>query len=230
MSDLDRRRQIAAEALRQAEQAARQPKPPRGGRDSGDAADPVARSAEPDERDSRGRRAAVRRRKPAAADSGRDPGPEAEPESVAREIVLRKLTGQARSRSELAKALAQKEVPDEAASAVLDRMEDVGLVDDAAFAETWVRNRQERRYLSKRALRQELMLKGVQRDDIDNALAQVEPDDEYGAAIALAQKKARSMSGLERNVKYRRLAGALGRRGFASGVTSRVIAEVLDGE
>ncbi|SDT34586.1 regulatory protein RecX [Microlunatus soli] len=228
MTDLERRRQIAQEALRQAEQLARRPKASRSDRPTG----PSQSAAEPDERDSRGRRAAVRRRAPSSTAPGaeRDLGSDAEPESAAREIVLRKLTAQARSRSELAKALAQKDVPDDAASAVLDRMEDVGLVDDAAFAETWVRNRQERRYLSKRALRQELMRKGVQRDDIDNALAQVEPDDEYEAATALAQKKARAMSGLDREVKYRRLAGALGRRGFGPGITSRVLAEVLDGD
>jgi regulatory protein len=157
-------------------------------------------------------------------------GPDADPEHVAREIVLRKLTAQARSRQELAKALAQKNVPDEVAGSVLDRMEEVGLVDDAAFAETWVRSRQERRHLSKRALRQELTRKGVERDDIDQALDQVDPEDEYAAAMALAQKKLRAMSSLDRQVKYRRLAGALARRGFSAGVCSQVLNEALDAD
>lgn len=158
----------------------------------------------------------------------RDLGPEADPESVAREIVLRKLTAQARSRGELAKALSQRNVPEQTAAEVLDRFEEVGLVDDAAFADAWVRSRQSRRHLSKRVLRQELVRKGVGRDEIDNALDQVDPDDEYGAARELAVKKLRTMSGLDRAVKYRRIAAALGRRGFGPGTTSRVLADVLD--
>jgi regulatory protein len=158
----------------------------------------------------------------------RDLGPDAGPEAVAREIVLRKLTGQARSRGELAKALAQRHVPQQTAAEVLDRFEEVGLVDDAAFAESWVRSRQSRRHLSKRVLRQELLRKGVDRDEIDNALEQIDPDDEYAAARDLATKKFRSITGLDRVVAYRRLAGALGRRGFGSGTISRVLAEVLD--
>ena len=71
------------------------------------------------------------------------------------------------------------------------------------------------------------MRKGVDRDDIDNALSTVEPDDELAAATALAEKKLRSMRGLERDVKYRRLAGALARRGFSAGLTSQVLSSVL---
>ena len=159
-----------------------------------------------------------------------DTGPDADQESVARTIVLNKLTAQARSRDELAKALQKKQVPEEVADQVLDRMEEVGLVDDAEFARSWVSSRQSRRHLSKGALRRELMTKGVDRDQIDEALEQVEPEDERAAALALAEKKLRSMHNLERAVKYRRLAGALGRRGFGSGVVTSVLAEVLDAD
>ncbi|WP_168207547.1 regulatory protein RecX [Microlunatus elymi] len=217
----DERQQIAAAALAEAEQAVRQPAPRRSARQQ--------EQQQPDPRDVRGRREGVRtrRRKVADTDSDRQPGPEADPESVAREIVLRKLTAQQRSRSELAKALKERDVPDDAADVVLDRMEEVGLVDDAAFAESWVQSRQSRRGLSRKALRHELVRKGVDRDDIDNALATVEPDDELAAATALAEKKLRTMSGLDRQVKYRRLAGALARRGFSPGLTSQVLSSVL---
>lgn len=156
------------------------------------------------------------------------PEPVEGPEAVAREIVLRKLAAQARSRGELAKALAERRVPEPAAAEVLDRFEEVGLVDDAAFAESWVRSRQSRRHLSKRVLRQELVRKGVGRDEIDNALEQVGSDDEYAAAEELAAKKLRTMSGLDRAVQYRRIAGVLGRRGFGPGTISQVLTEVLD--
>jgi regulatory protein len=165
-------------------------------------------------------------RRPAPPVTGDDD--DADPETVARTIVLRKLAAQARTRHELAKALASRDVPEDVAEQVLDRMESVGLVDDAAFARDWVESRQQRRHLSKSALRRELQTKGVDRDQIDQAVADVESADELEAAEALAAKKLRTMSGLAREVQDRRLAGVLTRRGFGSGVTSTVLSRVLD--
>jgi regulatory protein len=153
---------------------------------------------------------------------------EPDPESVARTIVLRKLAAQARTREELRKALSAKQVPDAAADRVLDRMEAVGLVDDTAFAHDWVQSRQQRRHLSRGALRRELGAKGVDPADVEAALEQVDGDDEIRAARLLAQKKLRSMAGVEPQVRYRRLAGALARRGFSAGIVHRVLSEVAD--
>ncbi|MVA75661.1 recombination regulator RecX [Auraticoccus sp. F435] len=160
------------------------------------------------------------------AEDGTEPGPDADPEAVAREIVLRLLTVRARSRSELQTALAKRRVPPDVAERVLERMGEVGLVDDAAFAESWVSSRQQRRHLSTRALRHELQRKGIDRDQVDEALAGVEPEDEHAAALALAEKKLRSMSGLEPHVRRRRLAGALARKGFGSSLVMQVLDEV----
>lgn len=225
------RHRIAVAALAEAERTARSARSDHPGQDQGGRAATEERAARtPDPRDLRGRweGARSRRRKATEPDPDRHADVEADPESVAREIVLRKLTAQQRSRAELAKALKERDVPDDAADAVLDRMEDVGLVDDAELAQTWVRSRQSRRGLSRRALRQELVRKGVARDDIDDALSGVSSEDELAAATALAEKKLRSMAGLEREVKYRRLAGALARRGFSAGLTSQVLGSLLD--
>ncbi|HEY5822415.1 MAG TPA: regulatory protein RecX [Propionibacteriaceae bacterium] len=146
---------------------------------------------------------------------------------MARGVVLRKLTAQSRTRHELDQALRAKDVPDDVAQEVLDRMEEVGLVDDATFAHDWVESRQQRRQLSRSALRRELQTKGVDRDHIDEALATVDVDDEYQAARALAERRAHSMAGLPRDVAYRRLAGVLARRGFNGELCGRVLAEVL---
>jgi regulatory protein len=160
--------------------------------------------------------------------ASRDPGePDADPESLARTIVLRKLAAQARTRAELEKALQAKLVPPAAAKSVLDRMEAVGLVDDEEFARDWVASRQQRRYLSKSALRRELSGKGVPREEIDAALEGVDQDAELSAARALVSRKVRVMAELDHQVRYRRLAGMLGRRGFSPGVVSRVLDEML---
>jgi regulatory protein len=174
------------------------------------------------------RRSGGRARGPDVAPEAAASDVEADPESVARTIVLRKLSAQARTRHELAKALASRDVPPEVADAVLDRMEEIGLVDDEAFARDWVESRQQRRHLSVSALRRELQTRGVDREQIDEAVSVVGGADEVGAALALAKKKFQSMQGLERAVQYRRLAGALARRGFSAGVASAVLSQVLD--
>lgn len=153
---------------------------------------------------------------------------DADPEAVARQIVLRKLSARARTRVELERALQAKNVPPAVATGVLDRMEELRLIDDAGFARDWVESRQGRRHLSKGALRRELHTKGVPKDEIEAALQGVGPAEELSAARALAAKKVRGMGGLDRAVRHRRLAGALGRRGFGSGVISQVLAEVVD--
>lgn len=101
------------------------------------------------------------------------------------------------------------------------------MVDDRAFARAWVESRQQRRHLSRRALREELHRKGIARELIDEALDDVDGDDEYLAARALAERKARTMSGLEPEVRRRRLVGALARRGFSSSMTYRIVDQVL---
>jgi len=159
---------------------------------------------------------------------GRDP--EADPHAVARTIALRKLTVQARTRHELDKALQAKNVPEQAAREVLDRLTEVGLVDDASYAVDWVASRQRRRHLSRSALKRELGAKGVSREDIDAALQTVDADTEFASALDLARRKQAQMADLAPEVQCRRLAGLLGRRGFGSGTTSRVLDVVLDAQ
>jgi len=213
-------------------------RPGRGALDEGErSADSSDRGHGGSGRDGRGRRGGrkseveVEGQGPALRQGARlwSDDPDADPVEVARGIVLRKLAVQARTRGELERALKAKDVPEEAATAVLDRMDEVGLVDDATFARDWVASRQQRRHLSKMALRRELQTKGVDRELIDDALADVEGADEHRAALDLARRRAASMGGLAREVAYRRLGGVLARRGFSSSITSRVLSEVLDG-
>jgi len=145
---------------------------------------------------------------------------------VAREIALRQLTVRARSRTELARALARKNVPEDVAQEVLDRLSDVGLIDDAEFARDWLAAG-DRRQKSRRALLAELAEKGVDRDVIDEAVADLDGDRDLAVARGLAERKARSLAGLDPQVRYRRLAGALARRGFPASVVAQVTREVL---
>ncbi|HOA88036.1 regulatory protein RecX [Propioniciclava tarda] len=147
--------------------------------------------------------------------------------AVAREIVLRQLTTRARSRAELQKALDARGVPAEASEEVLDRFEELRLVDDAAFSQAWAENRQ-RSGRSTRVIRQELRTKGVDSDTVLEAMGSLDEDADLQSALAFARKRVSALRNVEPAVRYRRLAGALARRGFPSGVVARVLREVLN--
>lgn len=153
--------------------------------------------------------------------------PEADPESVARKILLDQLTGQARSRKELADKLRAKNVPDDIATRVLDRFEEVGLVDDEAFARSWIASRQPGKHLARRALAQELRRKGVDDEVAREALDEIDPADEEEAARALVRKKLRSLSRVDDTTATRRLVGMLARKGYGSGLAFAVVKEEL---
>jgi regulatory protein len=154
-------------------------------------------------------------------------GPDADPESVARKILLDQLTGQARSRKELADKLAKKDVPAEVATRLLDRFEEVGLVDDEAFARSWVASRQPGKGLARRALAQELRRKGVEDEVARVALDEIEPAAEEQAARALVRKKLRSLARVDDATATRRLVGMLARKGYPSGLAFAVVREEL---
>jgi regulatory protein len=166
---------------------------------------------------------------PPPPEDAADLGPEADHEAVARKILLDQLTGQARSRSELGAKLAKKKVPSEIAERVLDRFEEVGLVDDAAFARDWVQSRQAGRGLARRALAVELRRKGVEQSVITEAVDTVDPASEVEAARELVRRKLPSLARFDEVTVVRRLTGMLARKGYSSGVAFSVVREEIAG-
>ena len=154
-------------------------------------------------------------------------GPEADPESVARTILLDQLAGRARSRQELADKLAAKGVPAEVAGRLLDRFEEVGLVDDAAFARSWTDGRHRARGLAPRAIAQELRRKGVDEEVAKDALASIGSEQQEETARALVRKKLRSLARFDDTTKTRRLVGMLARKGYPSGLAFAVVREEI---
>jgi regulatory protein len=156
--------------------------------------------------------------------------PDADPVAVAREVCLRLLTDRARTRQELAQALRRKGVPDEVAHAVLERFDEVGLIDDAAFAGQWVRSRHTHRGLGRRAIAMELRRKGVSDEDAGEALAEVDAESEERRARELVDRKLRTIAvgtAEQRATAGRRLVGMLARKGYGAGTAYRVVKEAL---
>jgi regulatory protein len=154
-----------------------------------------------------------------------------DPEARAREVCLRLLTLAPRTRAQLADALRKRGIPDEAADEVLGRFEDVGLIDDAAFARAWVESRHYSRGLAGRALSAELRQRGVAADEIRAAIdEQLGPDAEVDAARRLVERKLAATRGLPPEQRTRRLAGMLARKGYPAALAFRVIREALEAE
>jgi regulatory protein len=165
----------------------------------------------------------------ARATAGADTSPDqdADPEGVARTIALRMLERQPRTRAELARGMARRGVPEDAAAAVLDRFTEVGLIDDQAFAQAWVDSRHAGRGLGRRALASELRRRGVDDVTVRDAVETVSLEDEESAARTLVELKLRTMSSVPPEAKMRRLVGLLGRRGYSQGLALRVVRDVL---
>ncbi|MGW0783093.1 recombination regulator RecX [Streptomyces sp. NPDC002913] len=178
-----------------------------------------------------GRRSRSRSRSSGSPSSSRaEKGEPRDPVEQARNICLRLLTGTPRTRKQLADALRKREIPDEAAEEVLSRFEDVGLIDDAAFADAWVESRHHGRGLARRALVRELRTKGVDSAVIDEAVGQLDPEQEEETAKELVARKLRSTRGLDRDKRLRRLAGMLARKGYGEGMALRVVRQALEAE
>jgi regulatory protein len=155
---------------------------------------------------------------------------DADPEAVARQICLRMLTAAPRTRAQLAAALRRRGVPDEAAQAVLERFADVQLIDDAMFARAWVESRHHGRGLARRALAAELRQRGVEAEDIQAAVADLDPAKEEATARALVERRLAGTRGLPVAARFRRLMGVLARKGYSEGLAYRIVREALDGE
>ncbi len=148
------------------------------------------------------------------------------------DAALRLLGVRARSRAEIRERLTRRGFGEEAIDDVVRRLEESGLVDDDDFAHQWVESRHRHSGRGRLALRRELRAKGVARHTVEAALAEIEPGDERAQAAALAAKKLASSSldltdRADRAKAFRRLSGALGRRGFPPEVISSVVSEAI---
>ena len=180
----------------------------------------------------RPRRAAGGEKAPARAGAG-DPEQdlqsrdgEPDPHEVARQIVLRQLAMAPRSRKQLARRLRQRGCPDEVAETVLDRMTEVGLVDDEAYAAMLVRSQQSGRGLAART-RPGCGPRGSTLRRQRRPWPTSTRRRSVSAPAPWSTRSLRTMHGLDATVQTRRLAGMLARKGYPSSVAFAVIREAI---
>src|ERR1700754_5365355 len=153
-------------------------------------------------------------------------------EEQARALCLRLLTARARTRAELEGQLAKRGYSAEVGGRVLDRLTQVGLVDDVDFAEQWVQSRRVNAGKGKRALAAELRTKGVDNDVITAALADIDAGAERQRAEELVRAKLRreKLGGDDDTKVARRLVGMLARRGYGQTMAFDVVKVELAAE
>ncbi len=136
---------------------------------------------------------------------------EAEARADAMGAALRLLSYRPRSETELRQRLTRRGAPPVLVDSTRERLRELGLVDDAAFAQAWVDGRERASPRGQRLLRQELRAKGV---NSDASRELVEGVDEADGALRASVRRAASLRGLPRAEFRRRLGDFLRRRGF----------------
>lgn len=145
----------------------------------------------------------------------------------ARDICLRQLAVRPRTRAELAATLCRKGIAAETAAEVLDRYDEVGMIDDAAFARAWVTTRHAGRGLARSALAGELRRKGVAPEIVGEAISGLDSATEEETARAIIARKLRSARSDRPEVLLRRLVGVLARKGYPGALAVRVVKDAL---
>lgn len=154
-----------------------------------------------------------------------DPATEA-----AREAALRSLSRMPRSRNSLEERLIERGHELEVLTPLLDRFEEVGLLNDRELADALTRARFTERGKSRRAIANELVRKGFEEPDIVAALEQIDECDEIDTVRRLARKRLAKDTKGDRQARIRRAVGHLCRKGYSQGLAISCIIEVLDQE
>ncbi len=142
--------------------------------------------------------------------------------------AMNRISSRPMSRRALDRKLRDKEHAEPVRVAVLDRLEELGLLDDLAYARMLVRDLQLRKPAGPALLKSKLYEKGIDARLIDQVVGEATSDtrNQLDAAMDLARKKSASMARLDPAVRRRRLYGQLARRGFSPDTLREVMERI----
>jgi regulatory protein len=145
----------------------------------------------------------------------------------AKEICFDLLAMRPRTGEELRQALHRKGFDEATIETLLGKLDRAGLINDAEFAEVWVRSRHANQGLSRTALVAELRRKGVDDEIAVQAASEVDREAEEQRARELVRKRLGSLGNVDEQTAIRRLLGFLGRKGYPQGLAYTVIRDEL---
>lgn len=146
----------------------------------------------------------------------------------ARDLVLRKLSAGPHSTHQLRQALVAKDIDAQVAEHVLTRYTELGLINDAEYADLLVRSKMRNQYKARRALAMDLRQAGIDEHTAHIALESIEPDQERRNAMELVAKKLPSLLRHDDTTIIRRLTGMLARRGYQQQLAHQLVVEALN--
>jgi regulatory protein len=145
-------------------------------------------------------------------------------EEMAYDKSLKYLAYRPRSTAEVRRYLKEKAVSEQVSERVAGRLREAGLLDDRAFAEFWVENRETFRPRGRRLLRQELRQKGIDEELVAEVVSSLDEDSSaYRAAVKQAPKYAR----LDDEGFRQKMSSFLRRRGFDYEVVREAVSRLL---
>ena len=129
------------------------------------------------------------------------------------EAALTSLDFCARSASEIGKALRRKGYVEPAAEAVVAKLTENGLIDDARYAQRMAEI-QSNKPVGVYAFKRKLRAKGISEQDAEEALSAFDDDQQQAAALEAARALYRRYGSLPEREARAKLSQALARRGF----------------
>lgn len=154
--------------------------------------------------------------------------PDVDPEAVEAALV-RKLARRALSEAEILAFGVAEGLTAHQANSILDRLRELGYVDDRVLAEQMKHALYERKGQSRAVVARAMSGRSIDRDIIDEVLDDIDSGDELSAATELAAKRASQLTGLDKQTLERRLVGFLARRGYPGNIVREAIAPLLTG-
>ena len=133
------------------------------------------------------------------------------------------------TRYQLTQKLKRKQIPDDIIAETLDKLEELGWVDDVAYTEQFVHSKRTYEKLGVSAIRQKLLLKGVSRDIIDAQLTEVTVEEQEETAYLLAERKHRLLVRKETDPQklIQKIAQHLAYRGYSGSISYATAKQVV---
>jgi regulatory protein len=140
---------------------------------------------------------------------------------AAKDTALNILSMVSKTRKQLFDRLLEKGYREDIANAALDRLAEVGVVDDLAFARAYASSRHSNRGLAPYAIKRELSQKGIPEEMIDSVLEDFDEEEVEETALGLAISKAKTVKG-STHEKVKKVASAVARKGYSSAIAFKV--------
>ncbi|WP_348788149.1 regulatory protein RecX [Leifsonia sp. NPDC080035] len=138
-------------------------------------------------------------------------------------VTIRQLARRGMSRWELERVLLKREIEPEVFGPELDRLEALGVIDDASLATSLAFTQHSRKGLGRSAIELDLKRRHIAPELIEAALADIEDEDELEMATELAIKRIGQLSSYDDETARRRLHGFLARKGYGSGIVRQAM-------